>query len=147
MDISRFAAPGLQSPKVTAKQKTNQILSATLEKVKFCFFKKTVYKSFRQGITMEKCKAKGIQVDLGIVRHILAYSDIFKHKEVNSGNIRVYWDIFRTLCNPGVFRTLVYSELEAYSEPWCIQNSGIFRILVHSEPCQTSTMEHLHENS
>ena len=30
------------------KQKTNQILAATLEKMKYCFFKKTVYGSFKK---------------------------------------------------------------------------------------------------
>ena len=43
---------------------------------------------------------------------------------------------------------MAYSEPEAYSEPWCIQNPGIFRILVYSEPWhiqsprQTATMHH-----
>ena len=51
---------------------------------------------------------------------------------------------FRTLCNPGIFRTLVYSvpwyiqspgifRTLLYSEPWYIQSPGIFRTLVHSE--------------
>ena len=41
---------------------------------------------------------------------------------------RKYSDILRTLCNPqhiqnpGIFKTLAYSELKAYSEPWHIQN-------------------------
>ena len=30
------------------KQKTNQILSATLEKIKYCLFEKTVYGSFKK---------------------------------------------------------------------------------------------------
>ena len=47
----------------------------------------------------------------------------------------------------GIFRTLAYLELEAYSEPQHIQNQNIFRTLVYSgrevysEQCQTSTME------
>ena len=61
---------------------------------------------------------------------------------------RKYSGTLRTLCNPGIFRTLVYSK------PWHIQNQkhmqnpGIFRTEVYSEPkvnsepCQTSTMEH-----
>ena len=55
---------------------------------------------------------------------------------------RKYSDILRTLCNPSIFRTLVYSKL------WHIQNIGIFRALGYSEPeansesCQTSMMEH-----
>ena len=39
------------------KQKTNQILSVTLQTIN-CLFKKIVYGSFRQGITMEKCKTR-----------------------------------------------------------------------------------------
>ena len=42
----------------TLKQKTNQILSATLEKNRFCYFEKTVHDSFR---------------------YIHTYSDIFRH--------------------------------------------------------------------
>ena len=40
----------------------------------------------------------------------------------------------------GIFRTLAYLELEAYSEPWHIQNlvmfrvRSIFRTLAYSEP-------------
>ena len=39
------------------KQKTNQILPATTEKIKFCLFKKTVHGSFKQEITFGKCIA------------------------------------------------------------------------------------------
>ena len=55
------------------KQKTSQILPATLEKIKFCLFKKTVWGSFKQWIRMGNCKAKAIQADLGIFTHIQAY--------------------------------------------------------------------------
>ena len=47
----------------------------------------------------------------------------------------------------GIFITLAYLELEAYSKSWniqnqkIIQNHGIFRTRVYSEHCQTSTME------
>ena len=40
------------------KKKINQILLATLDKIKLFLFKKTVYSSFRQGSAMEKCKQK-----------------------------------------------------------------------------------------
>ena len=58
---------------------------------------------------MWTCKAKAIQVDLGIFAHILSYSGIF------------------------IFRTLLYLER------WHIQNSVIFRTWhienqKHSEP-------------
>ena len=75
---------------------------------------------------MKKFKTKVIQADEGIFTHILAYSAIFKHNQSIG--------IFRTLCNPGIFRTLVYTEQKAYCEPWYIENRGIFRTLVYSEP-------------
>ena len=73
--------------------------------------------------------AKAIQADLGIFTHILAYSDIFKHKQAYSGIIWAYSGIIRTLCDPSIFRNLVYSK------PWYIQNQkhiqsrGIFRTM------------------
>ena len=80
---------------------------------------------------MGKYKTKAIQADLGIFRHIQAYSA--RHNQAYSA-------IFRTLCNPDMFRTLANSEPDAYSEPWQIQNHthiqnlGIFRNLAYSEP-------------
>ena len=58
---------------------------------------------------MKKFKTKAIQADEGIFTHILAYSDKFKHKQSIG--------IFRTLFNPGIYKTLVYTEQKAYSEP------------------------------
>ena len=63
-------------------------------------FKKTVYGSFRSGVTMGKFKIKAIQTDLGTFRHYQAYPGI----------IQGYLGIFRALCNPGIFRTVVYTE-------------------------------------
>ena len=66
--------------------------------------------------------------------------------------IRHTQQLFRTLCYPDIFynccisRTLTYSEPEAYSEPWYIQDPAIFRTLAYSkfeaysEPCCTSTL-------
>ena len=63
---------------------------------------------------------------------------------------KAYPGIFKTLCNPGIFRTggisitLTYSEPEVYSQPWYIQNPSILKLLAYwksktySEPCQTS---------
>ena len=59
--------------------------------------------SSRQGTAMRKCKANTIQADLKIFKHVLAYSDSFKHNQAYSG-------IFRILCNPGIFRTLIDAE-------------------------------------
>ena len=58
---------------------------------------------------MKKFKTKAIQADEGIFTNIVAYSDIFKHMQSIG--------IFRTLCNSGIFGTLVYTEQKAYSEP------------------------------
>ena len=95
---------------------------------------------------MGTCKKKGHS---GRFRHIHAYSSI----------LRNYSGIFRTLCKPGIFRTLLHSEIEVYSEPWHIrnqkhiQNSDIFKTLAYSEaetysepeaysePCETSKLK------
>ena len=50
----------------------------------------------------------------GRFRNIL---QIFRHTQARkgySGIIQAYSGIFRNLCNPGIFRTLVYSEPQAY---------------------------------
>ena len=50
------------------------------------------------------------------------YSNSFRYNQSYPGIIQAYSDIFRTPCNPGVFRTrdifrtLAYSVSEAYSE-------------------------------
>ena len=99
---------------------------------------------------MKKFKTKAVQADEGIFTHILAYSDILKHKQSRG--------IFRTICNPDIFRTLVYTEPKhmlsrdilrnvAYSELWYIQKPDIFRTLAYSKPCQTSTIERFRKNS
>ena len=87
---------------------------------------------------MGKCKAKTIQTNLGTFRHNQTYPEI----------IQTYSGTFRTLCYPDIFyncgisRTLTYSELEAYSEPWYIKNPAIFRTRAYSkfeaysEPCR-----------
>ena len=48
--------------------------------------------------------------------------------------MQAYPGIFRTVCNPVIFRTQVYSEPEAYSETWYVQSPSIFRTLVYSKP-------------
>ena len=75
---------------------------------------------------MEICKTKAIQEDLDIFWHILAYSDILRHKQAYSGTVRAYRGIFRALCHLGIFRTLVYSEQED------IQSRYTLRTLVYS---------------
>ena len=77
----------------------------------------------------------------------------FRHSQTYQGIIQAYSGILKTLCYSDIFcdcgisRTLIYSEPEAYSEPWYIQNPAIFRMLgyskfeAYSEPCRTSTMK------
>ena len=78
---------------------------------------------------MGECKAKAIQTNLGT----------FRHNQTYPGIIQAYSGIFRTLCYPDIFyncgisRTLTYSEPEAYSEPWYIQDPAIFRTLAYSK--------------
>ena len=87
--------------------------------------------SSSQGDTMGTCQTKAIQVEVGIFTHIPAYLDIFRSNQACSWIIRAYSDIFKTLGNISIFKTLVYSE------PWHIQNQGhiqnpaIFRTLAY----------------
>ena len=116
---------------------------------------------------MEKWKIKAVQADLGIFTNIPTSSEIFRHTQTWSGIFRNYSGIFWTLCNPGLFRAVVYSEFwhiqnqkhiqnfgiskilahsepEKYSKSWVPENPRIFRTGgIYSEPCQTSTMERL----
>ena len=73
---------------------------------------------------MDKCKIKAIQTDLGTFRHNQAYPGI----------IQAYSDIFKTLCNPGIFRTVVYPE------SLHIQNPGVFRTPEYTS-CKLYTMK------
>ena len=87
---------------------------------------------------MGKSKAKAIQADLGIFRHNLVYPEI----------IQAYSGIFKYLCNPEIFRTRSIFRNMVYSQPWYIQNPRMFRMLLYSkseaysELCQTSAMKH-----
>ena len=90
-------------------------------------------------------------------RQIWAYSRIFRdiqtYSDINQTYSGIFWNytgIFSTLCNPGIFRTVVYSESwifktgrhiqnSVYPNLWHIQNQrhiqnpGLFRILGYSE--------------
>ena len=71
-----------------------------LKKIKFLLSKETAYSSFTKEITMGKCKTKAIQTDLGTFRNNQAYPII----------IYSYSGIFKTLCNPSIFRIVIYPE-------------------------------------
>ena len=73
---------------------------------------------------MGKCKIKVIETDLGT----------FKHNQAYAGIIQAYPGIFKTLYNPGIFRTVLYSESWYVENQKHIQNPGIFTSLVYSEP-------------
>ena len=77
---------------------------------------------------MGKNKTKAIQVDLGIFMHISAYSDLFRYIPAycNQAYSGIIQDIFKMLCNPGIFKTLIHAG------PWHTQNPGMFRSLVYS---------------
>ena len=62
---------------------------------------------------MGKCKTKAIETDLGA----------FIHNQAYPGVIQAYSGTFRTLCNPCIFRTVVYPE------PWHIQNQMLIQNL------------------
>ena len=68
--------------------------------LKFLLSKKSVYCSFRCGITLSECKTKAIQTNLGTSRHNKTYSGI----------IQAYSAIFRTMCYPDILKTMVYPE-------------------------------------
>ena len=90
--------------------------SSYYKKIKFSLSKKTVYDSFRQGITMGKCKTKAIQTDLGTFRHSQAYSKPCANLAYSEPWYIQNPDTFKTR---NIFKTLVHSE------PRCIGNSGI----------------------
>ena len=118
MGISRFEI--LLSKLFNLKQTKPNTSSYYRKKSNFYFPRK------QSSVSLDKefCKTKAIQTDWCI----------FRHNQVYPGIIQAYSVIFKTLCNPGMFRTLVYPE------PWHIQNQkhiqslGIFRALVYSEP-------------
>ena len=73
---------------------------------------------------MGECKTKAIQTNLGTFSHNLAYPGI----------IQAYSGIFRTLCYPAIFKTVVCPEPWNIQNEKHIQNLGIFTTLIHSEP-------------
>ena len=94
----------------------------------------------------------------GIFRHIQTYLD---HNQAYSGISKNYSGIIWTLCNPAIFRTLVYSKpdpgifktrgifrTQVYPKLWHIQNQrhnqnlGPFRTLGYSEPWDIQNRRH-----
>ena len=73
---------------------------------------------------MGKCKTKVIQTNLGTFRRNQTYPE----------NIQAHSGVFRTLCYPDIFKTVVYSEPLHIQNQKHMQNPGIFTTLVYSEP-------------
>ena len=74
---------------------------------------------------MAECKIKAIQTNLGTLSY-----NYLRHP----GIIQAYSAIFRTLCYPNIFKTVVYSEPWHIQNQKHIQNPCIFTALVYSEP-------------
>ena len=85
------------------KQKTSRTLPATIEKINFVFSKKRSMAPLNNGLQWGNIKQNPF-------KQIYACSRIFRHIQIKSGIFRNYSGIFRTLCNPGIFKTMVYSE-------------------------------------
>ena len=73
---------------------------------------------------MGKCKTKAIQTNLGT----------FRYNQTYPGIIQAYSGIFRTLCYPDIFKTVVYPGPWHIQDQKHIQNPDIFTTLVYSEP-------------
>ena len=83
----------------------------------------------------------------GIFRHMQTYSGIFWNLD-NPGKFITpvyseFWHIQnqRHIQNPGISKTLAYSEPKTYSESWTIQILAFSVPEAYSEPCQICTME------
>ena len=76
---------------------------------------------------------------------LIKYCSIFRHTQVYLGIIRYCPGIFITLCNTGMFRTLIYSEPWYNKNQGRIQNHGILRTLVYSEPWHIQKQKHISE--
>lgn len=124
------------------KQIVCQILPTTKQKIRFCYFKKTALRSFRQGTTIRKCKAKVIHSNLGIFKHIQGYSEprvtlahskpwyirnlgLFRTRGIIRSPESLHTQNQRHFQTPGIFKTLAYSGTD---DPY-------------SELCQTFLME------
>ena len=95
--------------------------------------------------TINIVEKKAIQADLGIFTHIVVYSGICRHIQTYSGIIRYIWDLFRYIQGYSeicIFRTLEHSEKNSD----IFRTRDIFRSLIYSEPkaysqpCQTSAI-------
>ena len=82
---------------------------------------------------MGLCKTKATQTDLGI----------FRHNQTYPGIIQGYSGIFKTLRNPGIFRTVVYSESSHIQNQKHIQKLSIFTSLVYSERWHIQNPRHI----
>ena len=105
---------------------------------------KVLKNTLEQGIAMGECNTKTIQINF----------NIFRHNHTYPGIIHPYSGIFRTLCYPDLFKTVVfkilcrtqtYSDPELYSEPQHIHNYGIFRTPLYSERWNIQNLRHIQD--
>ena len=78
----------------------------------------------------------------------------FRHNQAYLGVIQAYSGMLRTLCNPGIFRAVVYPEPRYIQKQKHIQNPGIyirynhnpgiFRTPVYSERWHIQNPRHIH---
>ena len=76
---------------------------------------------------------KAIQANLGTFSHNLTYPGI----------IQTYSGIFRILCYPNIFKTVVYPEPWHIQYQKHIQNPGIFRTPLYSERWHIQNLRHI----
>ena len=113
---------------LSLKQKLNQILPVTTEKIKFCLVNKQPRLQVYKGLQRKK-KKKSHQIGIFIIlQHVQAHSDICKCKQAYPKIIQAYLGISRTLCDPSIFRTPIYSE------GFHIENQRHIQTLVYSKP-------------
>ena len=124
----------------------NQILRATIQKIKFCFFKKTDSCYFRLQTSLKqvtRCSSRQkITSHSGRCRHIHTYSSIYKHIQIYSGIFRhnqAYSGIIQSYSEPCVI--LAYSEHSHIQKPGILRTLSHSELEVHLEPYLTSTME------
>ena len=122
-----------------------QILSATIEKIKICLFKKTALLYTQKTVPSDYklCIQVGKKLQWGHVKQ----KPLWKVNQAYSRILQAYsepWHIENQRYNqsPDIFRILAYWEPEAYLELWYIQNPGMFRTLSYWEP---KTRDHLYK--
>ena len=92
-----------------------------------------------------------IIIIITIIKKKKSHSDRFRHIQVLSSISRNYSGVFKTLCNFGIIRAVVYLELWQIQNQKHIQNPRILRTLAYSfqiqRLIQTSTMSIIYDEA